>query len=672
MIYFYEFACLSLTLIFLTSGFSLFPLILLIFIIAFAFKKERKYIYNLSVTFIVGLVLFFSVKKSFEGEISSVGMVVKAENNYLIIKTIQSSFYIEQNNFDLEVGDFIRVSGEYQKLKFFHYQESFGFEKYLNSYGVFSSISKAKIEVLFKTPFRMRKFKNYLLDDFSPEAKAIIGSMLFKDSASKSQSYSIASELGIGYLLTSSNIHISFLFYEIHKIGSRKFNQEKLNKTCAVFLLIIFIFSEYSISIERILIMYILARPNLLKIHLELNYVERISIAGIIILTFHPFYVLNIGFYYIFPTLILFSFISNTIPKRSRYKRVKIAFIFFILTLPFQAILNHTLNVTALFFQIVSAPVFSVIYLFDLLVFIGPISRPFLEMLNSVVFGFLSNLSGFTLIVPIGDFNYLLACLYFLIVVCFTLFEELRFKKCRNASVVCFIFFLALSFSPNINCYYEVHFIDVGQGDSTLIRYKKKNILIDTGGSIYVDLATECLIPYFNRLKINKLDAVLTTHEDYDHVGALDSLEKNFKIDRINRGGNEFNMKFDDFFIEDINTFKDWNNSDTNYTSAVYYFSIFNTSFLIMGDAPIETEKKLMRKYPNLKCDVLKVGHHGSNTSSCIEFLSQVDPEIAVISCGYNNLYGHPKQEVISNLKSLDIPYVRTDIASTYIYKLGA
>jgi len=333
---------------------------------------------------------------------------------------------------------------------------------------------------------------------------------------------------------------------------------------------------------------------------------------------------------------------------------------------------EHAFNVMALIFQYACAPVFSVVYLLDYSVFLGPLSQPFLEILNGGIDKVLIRASDLSLVIPVGDYSYVSVFIYFSLVVAVVVFKQLRLNNERRVASLLLIATLLICVVPDRRNYYEVHYIDVGQGDSTLIRYKRKNILVDTGGSLYVDLAQEDLIKYFHKLKINKLDAVLTTHEDFDHVGALDSLEENFPIDTINRGGNEETVTFGDFTITDINPFKEFCNEDRNYTSAVYSFKILDKSFLIMGDAPIKIERELMKRYPNMRCDVLKVGHHGSDTSSCFEFLQQMDPELAIISCGYHNLYGHPKQSVLNNLNELNIPYVRTDDTSTYVYKITA
>ena len=669
---FWKFTCLALTLIFFTHSFNLISLFFLVVIIACEMWKNRRFGLDLLMVVLTGTLLFYSVKKQYSGNLDAVGIIVKSKENYLLVRTFKSTFYIRNKDNIYEVGDIIHFSGKCADLAFFHYQESFNFAKYLNSYGAFTEIENAKISSIFCNPIRLRMWKNTLLSGYSDEAKSIVASMIFKESASGSQTYEIANDLGIGYLLSASNIHISFLFYVFSHFAKRKLQEKKIYRCCSAFLVLIYIFSEFSISIARILLMYLLSQVSALNSKWKFNYVERLSLSGIIILFFHPFYVLNIGFYYIFPTLIMFSFILNSFKKREKYKRLKISFVFFILMLPYQMLIDHSFNLLSVFFQALSAPLFSVIYLFDLLVFFGEVTRPFIEILNTAVASLLNKIPNVQLVVPVGNYSYIDALIYFSLILLILEFHELNLRIPKRVAVLCFISTLIFNVLPNFKDYYEVHFIDVGQGDSTLIRYKDKNFLIDTGGSLYVDLAKECLIPYFHKLKINKIDCLLTTHDDYDHVGAMESLLANFQVEQINRGGNQLKMQFDDFYIQDLNIFKDWSNQDTNYTSAVYYFQIFQTKFLIMGDAPIEIEKKLIKQYPELDCDVLKVGHHGSATSSCLEFLMHVSPDLAIISCGYNNIYHHPNQAVLDNLNLLDIPYIRTDISSTYIYNISA
>ncbi len=108
---------------------------------------------------------------------------------------------------------------------------------------------------------------------------------------------------------------------------------------------------------------------------------------------------------------------------------------------------------------------------------------------------------------------------------------------------------------------------------------------------------------------------------------------------------------------------------EENINSSVIYFSFLNKNFLMMGDAPIEVEDKILKQYDNLKTDIIKIGHHGSNTSSSFKFLKSLSIKEAVISVGLNNKYHHPHQEVLNNLYLLNIIIRRTDEEGTIVYK---
>lgn len=272
-----------------------------------------------------------------------------------------------------------------------------------------------------------------------------------------------------------------------------------------------------------------------------------------------------------------------------------------------------------------------------------------------------------------GKIPIFIIAIYYILFFLISIFKTYNYKREARVTALFMIASISIRFIPDIKDHYEISFIDVDQGDSTLIRYKKSNILIDTGGKQNVDMAKECLIPFLSKNKIQKLDAVILTHDDFDHSGALNSLKTNFKTDNIYKG--EDFLNFEDDTIE-INSLKIRNYNhyysyldEENTRSAVYGFSIKDTEILIMGDAPKEIEKKIIKDNPNLHADILHIGHHGSSTSSSIDFLKKIDPKICIISVGENNRYKHPSNETLVNLKMLNLDYRRTDKEGTITYR---
>lgn len=234
----------------------------------------------------------------------------------------------------------------------------------------------------------------------------------------------------------------------------------------------------------------------------------------------------------------------------------------------------------------------------------------------------------------------------------------------------------------------EVSILDVGQGDSSLIRLKNKNILIDTGGNINYDISKNILIPYFKSVGIKKIDYLVLTHGDYDHMGEAINLVENFKVEKVIFNCGSYNdlenelievldkkkikyyscikeLNIDNNKLHFLQT-KEYDNENEN--SNVIYTELNGYKFMFMGDAGVGKEKDILEKYNVSKIDVLKIGHHGSKTSSDKNFIDEMNPKYSVISVGKNNRYGHPNKEVLNNLDNSKI--YRTDQDGSIMFKI--
>lgn len=257
--------------------------------------------------------------------------------------------------------------------------------------------------------------------------------------------------------------------------------------------------------------------------------------------------------------------------------------------------------------------------------------------------------------------------------------------------VIIFILFFNLNNNANFKNKMIIHYIDVGQGDCILIQVNNKNLLIDSGPSTN----RKDLLNYLKKINIKKFDYIIATHPHDDHIGNMDTIikrynvekfyspkvttssdtfdsllsalvDKNLKINVLKKGTNQINLG-KNANLKVLSPKKDFTSDNLNNYSPIIKINFLNNSFLFTGDAETSDENLVLFENNDLKADVLKVGHHGSSTSTSLDFLNSVDPSVAIISVGKNNSYGHPSQKVLSLLDESNIKTLRTDISGNII-----
>lgn len=234
----------------------------------------------------------------------------------------------------------------------------------------------------------------------------------------------------------------------------------------------------------------------------------------------------------------------------------------------------------------------------------------------------------------------------------------------------------------------KVNFIDVGQADSILLQQGDKFMLIDAGNNGDAQVVQD----YLTSQGVKKLEYFIGTHKDEDHIGGADAVINSFNVGKVyfpkqvattqtykdfvtavkNKGlsltvpkvGEEF--KLGEATVTVLAPISS-EYEDSNDYSIVVKVTFGSTTFLLSGDAEARSEKELVASGKDLSATLLKVGHHGSLTSTSEAFLDKVNPKFAVISAGTGNKYGHPAQEIMDRLKAKGITVFRTDEQKTII-----
>ncbi|CEP42787.1 ComEC/Rec2 family competence protein [Paraclostridium sordellii] len=229
----------------------------------------------------------------------------------------------------------------------------------------------------------------------------------------------------------------------------------------------------------------------------------------------------------------------------------------------------------------------------------------------------------------------------------------------------------------------SIHIIDVGQGDSILIQTPKNtNILVDGGN----EDSSLIISKFIKSKKAKNLDLVIATHPDTDHIGSLDTVINKFKVSKLYlpnkntnndsyynliQACNKKNIKPQYLSKGDIINLEDnlkltilnpsYTHEDSNSNSIVFKLDYKDKSFLFTGDATKENEIEIINNFNLNDIDFLKVAHHGSKNSSTEEFLKSTTPDVAAISCGYDNTYGHPHKDTLLRLAQVNTKVYRTD-----------
>ena len=651
----------------LSSAYLALSLTTIVFLF-FVFKRLRlKWFLICSSCFAIGLAVSCIKVSNNPSSKSFPGIVYLAKENYFLFNSRGERLYVHQKGHQYDIGDYLTIQGQKEDISFTRLESSFDFEGYLNKKGVFNALEAKNIKVNFFNPIRINNRRNKLLENFNDEEKSIVGSMLFSDGGDSDLVTSIR-DLHLAHFLAASGVFISAFHAGFKRLLSR-FMKDKWASLISLGILSLYtIFTFPRFTVIKIMLFLIIRWINEYPLKKKFSYLTLISIFGIFCLLCNRFLARQDSFILGFLIPII-SYLSRDIFKKHKIKhwvvRYSIIYLFFI---PFEVLYYNKIVILAMPLQIVLSPFFILIAFISLLCFYYVPLYPVLKLLIKGLNGITSFIAPLSFGINLPPLNQIIIFIYFVVYLLWLIYMSKGFIPLYRFFLIVELSLLLVHSLPINNAISsEVNFINVGQGDCTLIRNRNKTVLIDTGGLTYMDVANDSLVPFLKKKRIYKIDAIFITHYDYDHYGSLPSLMKSYKVSALYDYNSVFPVKVGNLTFNNYNYYA--NTNEENDKSLVVSFTNCKKDFVIMGDAPSYIEKEIIKHEKSIKCDILKVGHHGSNTSTSEEWVKYLSPKEAIISCGRNNKFGHPNKEVLAVLNKYKIKIHRTDLEGTIIYK---
>ena len=636
--------------------------------------------YLFKILFIICLIYIFIYIKydsipNLEGNIFYGKIIDYKYTNDTYKITIKSNYkllinYKTTNELNINYGDCIKVSGVISTPSNNTIPNLFNYKNYLRMYNINYIINANDIELISYNTNIFYDIKNNIVSRINKLNK---GSSYIYSLILNNKSY-IDKEIktsymnnGISYLFNTTiylAIYIKLLNKLLNKVSYN--NYYKFIITLIILLSYVLIINK-SVSVLRYLIMFIINRVNKL-FNLHIKRLDLMLIIFIIISLINPYYVVDISF--ILSYLIIFFIVVLNKKKNKLY----ISLLCFLVSFPLVISINYNINIISFIFNFILKiyNIFIILPISIISLFIPSIDNILYKLINLIetISLFLSNIN-------ILNISFSKPSIIFIIIYYILLILYMYDKK---YIITILMIILIHKYFYLIDNTLSVTYLDVGQGDSIVITYKSNVILIDNGGNIYCDISNNKTIPYLKSLGKNKIDYLILSHGDYDHMGESINLVNNFKVDNVIFNKDNYdeleqelinvlennNIKYyNSVNYIDINNIRLYFLNDKIYdnendNSNIIYFSYYNYNFLFTGDISSNVEKCLVNNYNLNKIDFLKVSHHGSDTSSSKYFIDKLNVVNSIISVGRNNIYNHPSILTLNNLEDTNI--YRTDI----------
>ncbi|WP_413308650.1 DNA internalization-related competence protein ComEC/Rec2 [Bacillus sp. 1P10SD] len=672
-----------------------------------------------------------------DGDLLQVEVKEKFHNENLILryklKKENEKKYLQNKSFFSRV---CKVSGSLKKPVVAKNPNGFDYRSYLSNKRIYWILETSENPLQQCTPIRpsllvmVKQLRftgtRYLTDHFPIEIASLSAALIFGDrSLLNPDLLGNYQKTGIVHLLAISGLHVSLLIGVVFYLGLRcGVTRQWMTNVLLVAIPVYVILTGSSPSVIRAgLMIFLVLVTTKWKNRLKLLPIDAICLAFIVFLFFDPLIIFDVGFQLSFSVSVAIIMSASTIYSFYQHSLVRMlvtSVISQLAAFPFLLYHYFELSLVGIIANMLYIPLFSFVYLPGLyFLFVVQLlfsnTPSILINIFIKIISFFNELIDYAAKIPFGSFIPGRPTLIFLIMdtliilAIFCNWEHITSSKGKRRLILLSILLFTLQMGSNrFNPYGEVTMIDVGQGDCILIQlpFRKGTILIDTGGTMQYpveewrqranpfEVGKDVVVPYLKGKGITKIDKLILTHGDIDHIGGSFSILNELKVKQIlipsvidpsdteldiikiakKKGipvikvaaGDYWNMGGFEFYI--LSPERNFA-GERNSGSIAFFSRIGGRNWFFGGDLDKEGEEKIIKRYPHLTIDVLKAGHHGSKTSSAELFIQQVKPKTVLISAGEKNRFGHPHQEVLDRLKEVNATIYRTDLQGAITYR---
>jgi len=612
----------------------------------------------------------------------------KLKATYLI-RTEEEKDYLENN---IKLGIKIKIIGSLELPLNNTIPNTFNYRKFLYNQQIFWTVRISNLEIISHQTNIFFTIKNSIQSRVERLEKGsgyvstfILGDRTYLDA----ETFRNYQQNGIGHLFALSGMHINlFAALIIFLLKKIKIGENKRYLIAISFILSYAALTNFTASMLRAGLFFTLLKLNTI-FFTHVKTINILLLTGAMLTFINPFILYNIGFQYSFTVTFGLVLSSNKFKTKNYFNKIFIiSLIAFLFSIPISLNNFYEINFFALINNLFFVPIVSfILYPLSLIVFIFPFLDNFLALIARIVESInnlATNIHIFSVIFPKMP-------LYMALIYYFFLILSIKNKKLIFKIMIVLILIWS-KYKVYLDSTAHICFLDVGQGNSVIIRapHNKETIMVDTGGRFSFpreewqkrrrtfNLSDNTLL-FLKSIGISKIDNLVLTHGHEDHLGEALNILSKFRVDNIifNHGDiNPGEQAIIDKYSHKNITFNQINSNmniislnnniynDENDDSLVLLITIYNYSILLTGDITKRVEEDIISQ-SEFTTNLVLLAHHGSRTSSSPLFLSKINPDIAIISAGRNNMYNHPNRQTMETLYNLKINYYSTQNEGT-------